>query len=290
MFKLLGTLSLIFALVLFPPAVLAVVSNNAVSGDATYPIKRLLEDVIYTVASINPVSKAWFAAARSDRRFKEVTTLLANGKSAKDSLQELVTQTEVAAQQIQQIQDPVKKQEAIKNLASSIQNYNQGLQQVSGESAGNTTASIPIAVVQNPTFPESTVVPIPVVTPSVPARLPSQAQPSSKPVIAQVPKSTPFPATPLPTKYASPTPAVPPVVSTPARPEDNQIGQAIVQLEQISQQLQLQSIIESEKDNKKTKINKESTKQDWKNSNEKKEDTKESKKEDNDKNFKGKKD
>jgi len=37
--KLLSIICLVLAIVLFPPAALALVSNNAVPGDATYPIK-----------------------------------------------------------------------------------------------------------------------------------------------------------------------------------------------------------------------------------------------------------
>ena len=39
MIKLLSIICLVLAIVLFPPAALALVSNNAVPGDATYPIK-----------------------------------------------------------------------------------------------------------------------------------------------------------------------------------------------------------------------------------------------------------
>ena len=46
MIKLLSIICLVLAIVLFPPAALALVSNNAVPGDATYPIKRALEVAI----------------------------------------------------------------------------------------------------------------------------------------------------------------------------------------------------------------------------------------------------
>lgn len=128
--KILSTISLILALVLFPPASLAVVSNNAVPGDTTYPIKRSLEDVIYAIVSLHPITKAWFSAARSNRRFEEIKILVTAGKSAKDSLQELVIQTDIASKQIQKIQDPKKKKELIANLQQSIEKYDQGLNQI----------------------------------------------------------------------------------------------------------------------------------------------------------------
>ncbi len=130
MAKLLSIIILILTVILFPPASLALVSNNAVLGDATYPIKRGLEDVIYTIVSLHPISKAWFAAARSDRRFKEFSILIAQGKSASDTLDELVAQTHIAAEQLKKIDDPVKKQELISQLSQSIDKYNQKLEEV----------------------------------------------------------------------------------------------------------------------------------------------------------------
>ena len=130
MARLLGIISLILAIVLFPPAALAVMSNNAVPGDATYPIKRGLEDVIYAVASLTPTTKAWFAAARSDRRFQEVTVLITQGKQAQETLNELVVQTDIAAGQINQITDQKQKEQLINQLSQSIEKYDQGLQQL----------------------------------------------------------------------------------------------------------------------------------------------------------------
>lgn len=131
MVKLLSIISLILALVFFPPAVLAVISNNAIPGDSTYPIKRGLEDIIYAVASLNPNTKALFAKARSDRRFQEVTTLLTQGKDANNTLSELVTQTQAAADQINQVSDSNQKGKLISQLSDSITKYDQGLSQVS---------------------------------------------------------------------------------------------------------------------------------------------------------------
>ena len=61
MIRLLSIITLILSIVLFPPASLALISNNAVPGDSIYPIKRFLEDGIYAVASITPGTKAWFS-------------------------------------------------------------------------------------------------------------------------------------------------------------------------------------------------------------------------------------
>lgn len=128
--RLLTTLSLILALLLFPPATLALISNNAIPGDATYPIKRGLEDVIFAVASITPVSKAWFAAARSDRRFKEFSSLIAQGKDISQSLNDLVEQTDDAVKETTEVNDSTQKQQLIRKLEESVQQYDQGLSQV----------------------------------------------------------------------------------------------------------------------------------------------------------------
>jgi len=131
MTRLLNIIILVLALVLSPPAALAVVSNNAVPGDSTYPIKRGLEDIIYTAASLNPVSQAWFAKARSDRRFQEITILITQGKDAKKTLNELVEQTQVTANQISQISDPIQREKLISQLSDSITKYDAGLAQIS---------------------------------------------------------------------------------------------------------------------------------------------------------------
>lgn len=131
MVRLLSIATLILVIVLSPPAALAVVSNNAVPGDATYPIKRGMEDAIYTVASLNPVTKAWFAKARSDRRFQEITVLLTQGKKASQTLDELVKQTQTAADQIDKVSDSTQKAKLINQLSDSISKYNEGLAQTS---------------------------------------------------------------------------------------------------------------------------------------------------------------
>lgn len=178
---------------LFPPAALALISNNAVPGDATYPVKRFLEDGIFTVASINPVSKAWFAAARSDRRFKEFNTLVAQGKKSGETLNELVEQTQVAANQIAQVKDEAQKQKLVLKLSESIKKYDQGLAQLS------TQPSAPPAPTSVPS-PQPTQTSAPQPAPLQPA-VPTQTQPSV--VQGPIPRST---APPQPSQAPIPTP------------------------------------------------------------------------------------
>lgn len=185
MVKLLSTIILVLTIILFPPAVLALVSNNAVPGDATYPIKITLENGIFAIASLNSTTKAWFSAARSDRRFKEIEALTAQGRSVGASIEELVLQTEFAAEQINQVNDPIQKQQLIEQYSQTIEKYDEGLKKLS-------------VVV-----PTTQVVPAPE-RPSI-SILPS-AQPTSKPTLSPTPPvtSTPVPA-PNPTIMPKPT-------------------------------------------------------------------------------------
>ncbi|MBI2018844.1 hypothetical protein HYS96_04035 [Candidatus Daviesbacteria bacterium] len=214
--KLLGIISLILTIVLFPPAALAVISNNAAPGDATYPIKRGLEDVIYAVASLTPTSKAWFAAARSDRRFQEVTVLITEGKQAKETLNELVVQTDIAAGQINQITDQKQKEQLINQLSQSIEKYDQGLQQLTAK------PSIPPAVLQ------------PAITPS--------PTPSAETIPSPTPKATPVATvrpTPLPTVQPTSTP-LPTVEPTPRpnRQEEEKEKQRRKEIEEARKRLE----------------------------------------------------
>lgn len=184
MVRLLSTLVLILSLLLFPPATLALISNNAVPGDTTYPIKRGLEDIIYAVASLNPTTRAWFSAARSDRRFKEFSTLIAQGKSASDTLNELVAQTQIAAEELKKVDDPIKKQELISQLSQSIDKYSQKLEEV----------------VATPT-PTTTPIP-PVVSPPSDVTIPSPTAPPGS-ILTPQPSETLRPAPPSPTQAPS---------------------------------------------------------------------------------------
>lgn len=171
MARLLTIFTLILALLLFPPAALALISNNAVPGDATYPIKRGLEDVIFSIASVHPVTKAWFSAARSDRRFQEFNILVTSGKQSDATLNELVEQTQSTANQIVQISDQNQKAQLAEKLSESIKKYDKGL------------AELP---------PQATV---------TPTSSPQVISPTSKPVVqpTSVPEAAGPPAAPRPT-------------------------------------------------------------------------------------------
>lgn len=187
MVKLLSIITLILAIVLFPPAVLAFISNEAVPGDATYPIKRSLENIIITVASVNPVTRAWFAATRSNRRFDETVILVdKNISSVSKSLDELVTQTEIAAKEIEQVKDEAQKQKLKNQLVESINQYNQKLSEIKVR-------------VENQTATNPAPAPASVVSPT------SEPAVSNEPVASNTP--TPIPQV---SQAATPAPATPP--------------------------------------------------------------------------------
>lgn len=129
MVKVISSLVLIFAVLLFPPAVLALVSQNALPGEAMYPIKRKLEEGVLLVANANPWSRAWFSVAYSHRRFSEANGLLAKGdkKAASITLGELVVQTQVAVEEIKQVQSTNKKQALTEKLFASLEEYGSDL-------------------------------------------------------------------------------------------------------------------------------------------------------------------
>lgn len=256
MAKLLSIISLILAIALFPPAVLAVVSNNAVPGDTTYPIKRGLEDMIYAIASLNPNIKAWFASARSDRRFQEIAVLTAQGKVASQTLNELVEQTQTAANQINQVSDPAQREQLINQLSDSITKYEHGLSQISQQagqssvptpeqssstllpsvstppSSANTTRPIafvqPSAVQRSSTMPQFAATPQPTASSPQPVLTP-QASPYTQPIAPGI--------SPLPSSSIVPLPSPSPV--PPAGPSGNgDIDRARAQLERIKEELE----------------------------------------------------
>ncbi|MBI2039793.1 hypothetical protein HYT18_01850 [Candidatus Microgenomates bacterium] len=210
MIRLLTIITIILSIILFPPATLAVISNDAVPGDATYPIKRFLEEGIFAIASITPTTKAWFAAARSDRRFQEVTVLINRGKPVKDSLNELVEQTKSASKQIAEVKGNAQKKQLVDKLSESIEKYDKGLKDASGKKQIAKVSS------PSPTPPRSTNQhkPLPVQTP-----VPSQS-----------PKFTP---TPAPTTSYQPTQP-----SYPSDPSQQEIEEARRRLEEIRRALE----------------------------------------------------
>ncbi len=161
--RILEILAIVFSIVLFPPAALALISNNAVPGDMAYPVKRVMEDGIFAVVSVNQTSRAWFAAARSDRRFKEFSSLLARGEFEGKTLDELVAQTKSRSEQLGQITDLKQRRELIADLSKSIDEYNQGLKKAEEKTSLPTkqqvTTQTALAPSSSPVTPQSSVAP-----------------------------------------------------------------------------------------------------------------------------------
>lgn len=177
--------TIIIVIVLFPPAALAFVSQNAIPGDAIYPVKRKLEDGILLLASVNPRTKALFDVNLSNRRFDESKALLAEGKSADQTLGELVTQTTIAATQINEMKDQKDKVELQQSLQTSVNKYiatlavaDPGLKGVIATPSPSTTHA---PVEQSPS--PSTAIP--------PTQPPSVLTPSTQPVITPSPSAPP---------------------------------------------------------------------------------------------------
>lgn len=132
-----------------PPAILAVVSQDAVPGDSTYPIKRKMEDAILWVASFNSTTKAAFAASRSNSRYQEVTTLIGRGQVSQQALTDLVDQSNQAALDASNIKDPNSRKEAIDKLSNSLDQFDTGLSSAQQRIAARYAASRNSSNIQN---------------------------------------------------------------------------------------------------------------------------------------------
>lgn len=207
MLALLSKALLVLMLVLLLPTGLVFASQDAVPGDRTYPIKRSLENVIVTLVSLHPSTRAFFKADMAGRRYKEAVALVKRGDvNSSNSLIELVTQTEVAAEDIGQIKDPKIKQELVDNLSKQIVEYKTGLAKLENQSP-------PAAPVLQPT--------------SVPVAQPEAQQ--SVPPQPTVPVQQPPPASQQP--FVTPPP-VPPQAAP-----SGSIKDTIDNLDEISERL-----------------------------------------------------
>lgn len=188
-------------IVLFPPAALITVSQGAVQGDATYPVKRWLESQVLFLASFNPTTRALYAVAQANRRYDESAKLLSTGDDAGSTLEELVTQSNIAAGDINQVGNDDRKVRLIGDLTSSIAKYDQGLaeaqEQISRNTETRNTQSTPIP---QPTSKSS-------------------LAPTPKPSVIELTESTPKPSV-----KTSPTPSP---IGSPADDEDRRKQQEI---------------------------------------------------------------
>lgn len=128
MLKIVSTAALVLMFLLMIPAGLITISQDAAKGDWNYPIKTGIEDVILSVASLTPYTKAYFAVALANRRYAETEKVLASGENADSSLEELVAQTTSAANDIGKVSSSQQRARLIADLSNAIDKYDKGLE------------------------------------------------------------------------------------------------------------------------------------------------------------------
>ena len=227
----------ILAIILFAPTTLVLASQNAVQGDVAYPVKRGMENVIIAIASLHPKTKAMFHLDLSKRRFKEVASLVEKGKSAKDTLAELVSQTDTAAEAASDFQNLDQRDDYIKQLTRNIDDFDQGLAQLE-KSVSESKQPVP---------------PVPVYSPASTNLLPlpthSNTDSSTPPTGVPVPTTTLMPIsafTPTPTRVLTSAPTLIPQPSPQPSPrpapqppdQQEEIKQARKKLETIKKKLE----------------------------------------------------
>lgn len=188
-------IALIFLMIfLAPPSVLALISNNAVPGDATYPIKRTLEAGILTIASVHPSVKAAFTVERSSRRFLEAKKLIDTGEDDKavNTLDELIGQTKDAVKEVTNVPAGNSKKQLVKKLTEQVKTYDKELEKAQKKITSQVSYETP-----------------PQITTPVPTQSNSVQQLYNSPSTSSVPS-------PSPTSVQSPTPVPTKVDEIPA--------------------------------------------------------------------------
>lgn len=127
---------------LLVPTGLVLASQDALPGDSTYPLKRKLENVVIQLSSRHPVTQAYFGSDLSKRRFKEAVALIKRGDNASGSLNELVDQTQSAADSMKGISDSRLRKQMAANFSNQIDDYQKSLIQIEQEKKAKTKAII----------------------------------------------------------------------------------------------------------------------------------------------------
>lgn len=245
------------------PTGLVLASQNAVPGDSTYSIKRSLEKVILSLASLHPSTQAYFHADLMNRRYKEAVALIEKGANASESLQELVAQTGTAAQIATTLSDKKQKGEYLDQLSKSIDQYEIKLSQIEERVV---PLPSPTPTAQEPTTQPTLVVSSP---PTIePSEVPSVAliaSPKPSPEIKPSPTVLPHPPTLIPSTEPLPSPKPQPIYQTPpVKPELNEernkkdIDEAKRKLKEIKRRLDDEKKeLEAKHDNRKVSLEEE---------------------------------
>lgn len=207
---------------LAPFTVFVFISQNAVPGDAFYPLKRRLEDVVLVAAAAHPATRVAFRTNLTKRRFGEAETLLL-ARLDTAGLDNFVEEVQAARGEAEAITDPVKKEELVQKLDNSLSEYTQRLTTVRQQVASRTPPPSQPSPEPSGTGPSpdktSQTQPVPVTNTPLPV-------PTTR--IGQVPQATNTPV-PLPTNVPAseaPTPqpttpeVAPTVVPTPPGPSN----------------------------------------------------------------------
>lgn len=225
--KILSMASWVFLFSLAPVTVVILLSQNTVPGDAFYPAKRGMENVILAASAVHPATRVAFRTDLTDRRFSEAETLLL-AKQDTQGLTEFIIADVKADRELKVLDDIVEKKRLEEKVKQSFQDYDQRLivieaqlaaagKQIPGVSAstGDSQQPQPIAIVST-----NTPVPVPTSPPGQPLVPTNTPVPQPTTVVGQppLPTNTPVPlstATRTPTPTPLPTPTPPPSTGTP---------------------------------------------------------------------------
>lgn len=188
MWNILSKVLIVVIVILAFPTGLILASQNSSPGDNTYPIKRKMEDMLSSIFSLNPITKAYFKTDLSNRRFKESIVLLKRNSADKTatntSLVEMLSTTAVASADIQKVTDPALKKRLSDDLSKQITTYRQDLLKVAKEKNQVTPTPIPT---EKPVPTVSPVQPTPTRVPGQPTPTPTQVQVSVTPIPSPTP-------------------------------------------------------------------------------------------------------
>jgi len=142
MWYILSKVILVLSIVLLIPTGAVLASQNAVPGDGVYPVKRVLENMIISIASLHPSTRAYFRTDFSKRRFKETMALAKLGKNTTNSLAELVAQTQSAVTDVKGLSSNSDKRRLASDLIKQIDEYNLSLRKIEAERTSKKNAVV----------------------------------------------------------------------------------------------------------------------------------------------------
>lgn len=139
MAKLLSLAVLVAMFLLLIPTGLVLASQSAVPGESSYSIKRKMEDIIITIASLHPSTKAYFRVDLTNRRLEESVRLLSkkDAQLADQTLYEYASQTDAAVAEILQISDEKTKKELAKKMLEQLKEQARKIQELNAQPSLN---------------------------------------------------------------------------------------------------------------------------------------------------------